>query len=52
MKFEWEVLDRFTKRAKIIDGWIVVHGSHTNTGAICESMCFVPDKKHEWEIKK
>lgn len=48
--WQWEVLDVFTKRAKVIGGWIVQYGSHTNKGSVSESMVFVPDRDHEWEI--
>ena len=46
----WEILDEFTKRIKVIGGWIVLNGSHTNKGSISESMCFVVDRDHEWMI--
>lgn len=50
MEWKWEVLDEFTKRAKVIGGWLVVHGSHTNKGAISDAMSFVPDSDHQWTI--
>jgi len=50
IEWQWELLDEFTKRAKVIGGWIVQHGSHTNKGSICESMTFVADRDHEWHI--
>lgn len=47
--WEWEILDEFTKRSKVIGGWLVEYGSHTNKGCISNSMAFVPDRDHEWE---
>lgn len=51
-KIEWnfEKLDEFTKRAKIIGGWIVHHGIQTNKGPVSESMVFIADRDHEWTI--
>jgi hypothetical protein len=58
MEFEWEVLKSnsysITKRARVFDGWIVLHesdiayedGYNSNT-----SMVFVPDPEHRWNIK-
>jgi hypothetical protein len=50
IEWEWEILDEFSKRVKVMGGWLVIHGSHTNKGSISESMCFVPDRDHEWHI--
>lgn len=55
--WEWEKLDEFTRRAKVIGGWIV--HSHKNgittkgkeSHLLCsESAIFVPDRDHEWTI--
>ena len=50
IEWVWEVLDEFTKRAKVIGGWVIIYGSHTNTGAISNAMIFVADRDHVWEI--
>lgn len=60
MKFEWELLyskhidDKnfsYTDRAKVFGGWIV--NSRTCVGPRAhESMVFVPDANHEWEIER
>lgn len=62
MKFEWKeikTLDNdFTQRAKVIGGWIIrastiLAGSGFDAGdvpAISESMVFIPDPEHKWEI--
>ena len=58
--FEWEELDdregRQVYRAKVIGGWIIhslnyddIACKEYNLGQ-CESMVFVPDPNHEWEI--
>lgn len=63
MKFEYENVDSFTQRAKVFGGWIVkntcdvfssllTHQSNSNGYEWRESICFVPDPKHEWCIKE
>jgi hypothetical protein len=58
MKFEWENLfyhhtanDKFafTDRAKVFGGWLVLNKICAGSRAH-ESMVFVPDPNHEWEI--
>lgn len=62
--FKWEVIDiqestfnvyrgDITKRAKVIGGWVVntifmETGQHETASS--QSMVFIPDKNHEWEI--
>ena len=51
MKFEWEVIDSYTDRAKVPGGWLVRH--HAGMGAFSDwrvAMAFVPDPKHDWVI--
>ena len=49
IEWEWEVLDEFTKRAKVIGGWVLLH--HTTVkGQVAESMVMIPDRDHEHEI--
>ena len=55
MKFEWINLDECTWRAKTISGWIVktrmfIEG--TRGVVMSESMVFVPDQEHKWEIER
>lgn len=54
--FKWETIAENTYRAKVIGGWIVVHGSQRNTtlGALSqpESMSFVFDPFHWWEAEQ
>jgi len=55
MRFEWEEIDDYNQRTKVIGGWLVKtfesiyfpndHNPNFNVG-----MAFVPDPKHEWEI--
>lgn len=53
----WEKLDESCYRAKVIGGWIVLHtnsiaitdGKNRST-AQSESMVFLLDRDHEWEI--
>lgn len=58
-KIEWkfEELDKFTKRAKVMGGWILHHESNAlleknNKFSVVksESMVFIPDRDHEWTI--
>lgn len=51
MKFEWEIIWRIrdvenTDRAKVICGWII-----RNQNEYGDSMVFVPDPEHKWEIE-
>jgi hypothetical protein len=55
IEFKWEKIHidehSHSSRAKVIGGWII----HTLTESpinniISESMIFIPDQNHEWEI--
>ena len=50
---EWEKIDSNTERMKTWGGWIVLHYDWTNDGGepVCESMVFIPDINHEWELE-
>lgn len=37
-------------RMKVLGGWIVKSHTHSGNGSMSESMVFVPDITHEWEI--
>lgn len=59
MKFEWKqiifsgdsIQGNQTTRLKVIDGWIVRHTSwNYDVDMRNESMVFVPDLNHKWEI--
>ena len=64
MKMEWEVIDSFHMRAKVIGGWLVKayehkEHAHMDTNGFWAreqsqnmniSMAFVPDKNHEWKV--
>jgi hypothetical protein len=50
IEWQWEALDEFTKRAKVIGGWVIEYGSHTNKGSVSEALVFIPDRDHEWHI--
>ena len=47
MEWEWEKLDADTYRARVFSGWLVQALDETLKA---QSMCFVPDPCHEWEI--
>jgi len=57
--FEWENIYEktinsthfaFTGRAKVLGGWII--NNRTCAGSRGhESMVFIPDEKHEWELE-
>lgn len=55
IKFEWEEIfsspdgRNFTYRAKVFGGWIISSYTYATTPA--ESMVFIPDPNHEWEIE-
>ncbi len=58
-KFEWENIFKvggnkevtLTLRAKVIGGWIVKNIYYWEK-VRSETMVFVPDSKHQWEIVK
>jgi hypothetical protein len=60
MKFEWEKLSdngfSITWRAKVFGGWLVNNFTCIETKSdqtermISQSMVFVPDPEHKWEI--
>ena len=62
MKFEWETIDGYHFRAKVIGGWLVKAAedvSHIDEyGSVISgrdwriAMAFVPDPNHEWEIEQ
>lgn len=58
MKFRWEVIHTNagntveTSRAKVIGGWIVNNCSAANTNTPSESMVFISDPSHQWEIEQ
>jgi len=52
-EFNWESVGEQSRRAKTPTGWIVNTWSYDYDGNIvCESMCFVPDEKHEWILEE
>ena len=53
MKFEWVIIHYIksigwtTYRAKVFGGWLVSNCFDDNN-----SMVFIPDQKHEWEVER
>jgi hypothetical protein len=60
MNTKWEEITKTTSRMPVFGGWIILHSksqcSSSPMGgvasALSESMVFVPDHNHEWEIEK
>lgn len=50
IEFKWESMGDSTWRAKVIGGWIVAHIIEGDK-EFTNSMVFIPDPKHEWEIQ-
>ncbi len=54
MKFKWEDIKNLpshkTYRAKVFGGWLVNTASYLNEKLIDESLVFIPDPKHAWQI--
>lgn len=52
MKFQWEELDDDCQRTKVMGGWILRSRNinHCNTEYTVESMVFIPDPEHKWQI--
>ncbi len=55
IKFEWELIceahKNDTARAKVFGGWIVRSLTYPDD-RVSESMVFVSDPNHEWEVEK
>jgi hypothetical protein len=54
IQFAWEIIyknepchSQITRRAKVFGGWIVLSDTLNS-----ESMTFVPDPEHLWEVEK
>jgi len=45
IKFEWEELVGDARRSKVFGGWVL-----TSSGEYSESMVFISDPNHEWEV--
>lgn len=55
MKFEWESLDKNTRRLKVIGGWVLHSNAYyngSNESTCSESMTFIPDPEWHWVITK
>lgn len=52
IEWEWEQLDIYTRRAKVIGGWIVNSNFTDEETYAAESLVFIPDRDHEWTIKQ
>lgn len=58
--FKWQRLqagkkndtESYTNRVKVIGGWILHSFSWRETGSCSESMQFIPDAFHQWEIEE
>jgi hypothetical protein len=50
MKFEWQKIEKYTRRAKVFGGWII-HSFDSVEDSLSESMVFIPDPKHEWDLE-
>ena len=60
LTMEFDFIDDHHQRAKVFGGWLVKSVdpvAHIMDGGVVDgwdwrtAMCFVPDPKHEWEIK-
>lgn len=61
MKLEWETIYNFrseeitvfTKRLKVINGWLIKNNTViTDSAQLLETLVFVPDSNHEWNENK
>lgn len=46
--WEWEQIDEFTSRVKVIGGWLVVHKRETMKGNIAMTSVIITDQHWEW----
>ena len=52
MKFEWEKVTSNTRRARVFGGWVLKNFTwDADWESQSESMVFIPDENHEWEIE-
>ena len=55
IKFKWEEIKDLpshkTYRGKVHQGWLVSTASYLDGELKSESMVFLPDKNHEWEVE-
>lgn len=51
MKIQWEIIDDYTDRLKVLGGWIVRTGTIGVQGSTVHQV-FVPDEKHEWKLEE
>lgn len=49
LEWEWEILDEWSKRAKVIGGWLV-HTTLQDKSRLSCCMEFVSDRDHDWLI--
>lgn len=53
IEWKWDILDDHAARIKVIGGWLVHHFSFNEKKThFSESMQFIEDKDHLWEILK
>lgn len=56
LEWNWDILENnpatHTKRARVIGGWLVHHSTVSTKGLISESMVFVADRDHQWNIRQ
>jgi len=53
IEWSWEHLDKGTRRCKVIGGWLLHTHRVISEGKVqlaSESLVFVADRDHEWEI--
>lgn len=47
--WQWESIDEFTSRVKIMGGWLVVHKSAGKKGNFCITSVIVNDTDWQWQ---
>jgi hypothetical protein len=52
--FEWEIIKQNTNstiaRAKTYGGWVINSLTESPSKEVSESMVFIPDSNHQWEV--
>lgn len=46
--WEWEFIDGYTRRTKVVGGWLVVAEVVSNKGGVALTSIFIPDQHWEW----
>lgn len=47
--FEWEWIDKLSRRAKVIGGWLIITEAASNKGGVALTSTFIQDTDWQWQ---